>query len=410
VPTPSAHGWPTAGTGGGWASAAATPTSTATGSLIAQLEIVHRDGTVTVVGTDTSWRTGQGPLLASGLLDGETYDAREEQTGSSPGFDDGDWSPVDIVDRDPATLVAPTGPPVRCTQEITPVLVTPLDGDRLLEDFGQNLVGRVRITVSGPAGHTVVFRHAEVLQDGELCVRPLRDAVSTDRYTLRGAAPETWEPRFTIHGFRYAEITGWRGGDPGRDIVARVHHTDMARTGWFECSNEQVNRLHENVVWSLRGNFVDLPTDCPQRDERLGRTGDIQVFAPTAAFLYDCHGMLASWLRDVAVEQHDDGTVPWYVPSIPGARSGRPPDRAPAGVTSWHSRRGTSAHMDAVLVRGDAPQPQLAAQIGRDKRRPHRQEQDPRGQMDESCCGKEVEQDGQGRGRCAGTSHRPRDR
>ncbi|MET7695010.1 family 78 glycoside hydrolase catalytic domain [Streptomyces sp. NPDC005483] len=294
-------------------------------ALIAQLEIVHRDGTVTVVGTDSSWRAGQGPVLSSGLLDGETYDAREEVPGwSSPGFDDGAWSPVDNVERDPATLVAPTGPPVRCTQEISPVLVTALDVDRLLVDFGQNLVGRIRITVDGLAGHTVVIRHAEVLQDGELCVRPLRDAVSTDRYVLRGAGPETWEPRFTLHGFRYAEITGWRGGDPYRDVVARVHHTDMARTGWFACSNEQVNRLHENVVWSLRGNFVDLPTDCPQRDERLGWTGDIQVFAPTAAFLYDCHGMLASWLRDVAVEQHDDGTVPWYVPEIPGGEQWTP--------------------------------------------------------------------------------------
>ncbi|MEU5046702.1 family 78 glycoside hydrolase catalytic domain [Streptomyces griseorubiginosus] len=295
-------------------------------ALLAQLEIVHRDGSVTVVGTDTSWRAGQGPILSAGLLDGETYDARQELPGwSSPGFDDGDWSPVDVVPRDPATLVAPTGPPVRCTEEIHPVLVTALDDDRLLVDFGQNLVGRVRITVSGTAGHTVVIRHAEVLQDGELCVRPLRGATSTDRYTLRGGGPETWEPRFTLHGFRYAEITGWRGGGfPGRDIVARVHHTDMARTGWFACSNDQVNRLHQNVVWSLRGNFVDLPTDCPQRDERLGWTGDIQIFAPTAAFLYDCHGMLGSWLRDVAVEQHDDGTVPWYVPEIPGGEQWTP--------------------------------------------------------------------------------------
>ncbi|NUO45737.1 MAG: family 78 glycoside hydrolase catalytic domain [Streptomyces sp.] len=288
-------------------------------ALLAQLEIVHRDGTVTVVGTDASWRAGRGPILASGLLDGETYDARQELPGwSSPGFDDSHWSPVDLVDRDPETLVAPTGPPVRCTEELTPVQVTALDSDRLLVDFGQNLVGRVRVTVSGPAGHTVVIRHAEVLQDGELCVRPLRGALSTDRYTLRGGGPETWEPRFTLHGFRYAEVTGWQGDDPNRDIVARVHHTDMARTGWFECSNDQINRLHQNVVWSLRGNFVDIPTDCPQRDERLGWTGDIQVFAPTAAFLYDCHGMLTSWLRDVAVEQHDDGTVPWYVPEIPG--------------------------------------------------------------------------------------------
>jgi len=298
-------------------------------ALLAQLEITHHDGTVTTLGTDSSWRAAHGPIVSSGLLDGETYDARDERPGwSSPGYDDRDWTPVRIVARRPATLIAPTGPPVRCTQQIAPIRVSALDGDRLLVDFGQNLVGRVRITVTGPAGHTVTLRHAEALQNGELCTRPLRGARSTDRYILRGGGAdtkaETWEPRFTIHGFRYAEITGWRGGDPYRDIDARVYHTDMARTGWFECSNEQVNRLHENVVWSLRGNFVDIPTDCPQRDERLGWTGDIQIFAPTAAFLYDCHGMLASWLRDVAAEQHEDGTVPWYVPEIPGGEQWTP--------------------------------------------------------------------------------------
>jgi alpha-L-rhamnosidase len=288
-------------------------------ALLAQLEIDHHDGTRTTIGTDTDWRAALGPIISSGLLDGETHDAREELPGwADPGFDDTQWAPVAVTDRAPATLVAPTGPPVRCTQEISPVQITAMDADRILVDFGQNLVGRIRITVAGPSGHTVVIRHAEVLQDGELCVRALRDALSTDRYILRGGDPETWEPRFTIHGFRYAEITGWRGGDPQHNLVARILHTDMARTGWFECSNEQVNQLHRNVVWSLRGNFVDIPTDCPQRDERLGWTGDIQIFAPTAAFLYDCHGMLASWLRDVAVEQHDDGTVPWYVPAIPG--------------------------------------------------------------------------------------------
>ncbi|WP_415856508.1 family 78 glycoside hydrolase catalytic domain, partial [Sinomonas sp. G460-2] len=189
---------------------------------------------------------------------------------------------------------------------------------KLLLDFGQNLVGRLAITVDGAPGHTVTLRHAEVLQGGELYTRPLRGADATDRYTLAGGGPETWEPRFTIHGFRYAEVDGWTGGDPLEGIVAGVYHTDMERTGWFECSDPDVNRLHENVLWSMRGNFVDIPTDCPQRDERLGWTGDIQVFAPTASFLYDCSGMLASWLKDVAAEQLEDGTVPWYVPVIPG--------------------------------------------------------------------------------------------
>jgi len=192
----------------------------------------------------------------------------------------------------------------------------------MIADFGQNISGWVRITVTGAAGDTVTLRHAELLTpDGELETEPNRTAEATDRYTLRGGGEETWEPRFTFHGFRYVEVSGWPGDVEAAvaagDIVARVYHSDLERTGWFTCSDPLVNRLHENVVWSMRGNFLDIPTDCPQRDERVGWTGDIQVFAPTAAFLYDVSGMLSSWLRDVAVDQLPDGTVPWYVPVIP---------------------------------------------------------------------------------------------
>jgi len=153
-------------------------------------------------------------------------------------------------------------------------------------DFGQNLVGRLRITVDGPAGPTITLRHAEVLENGELCTRPLRHAAATDRYTLRGSGLETWEPRFTFHGFRYAELSGWPGELRAEDVTAVVIHSDLERTGWFTCSDPLLDRLHENVVWSMRGNVVGVPTDCPQRDERLGWTGDLQVFAPTAAFLF----------------------------------------------------------------------------------------------------------------------------
>ncbi|PRB43491.1 alpha-L-rhamnosidase [Arthrobacter sp. MYb23] len=288
-------------------------------ALLAQLHITHDDGSVTVVGTDESWKASFGPILVSSLYKGESYDARELPKGwSSPAFDDSGWEPVTGVERDPGTLVAPEGPPVRCTEEIRPVRVWTSPMGKILLDFGQNLVGRLRITVIGDAGSTVTLRHAEVLQDGELYTRPLRGADSTDHYTLSGSGEERWEPRFTIHGFRYAEISGWTGGDIAENVTARVYHTDMERTGWFESSNPDLNRLHENVLWSMKGNFVDIPTDCPQRDERLGWTGDIQVFAPTASFLYDCSGMLSSWLKDVAAEQLPDGTVPWYVPVIPG--------------------------------------------------------------------------------------------
>ncbi|MEU9289493.1 family 78 glycoside hydrolase catalytic domain [Streptomyces sp. NPDC048275] len=287
-------------------------------SLIAQLEVTHDDGTSTVIATDRSWTAAFGPILTSGLYEGETFDARPDDPDWATPQGIWDGTPVAVGSRDPRTLVAPQGPPVRCTQEVAPVTVTRKDDGRHLLDFGQNLVGRLRITVDGPAGTTITLRHAEVLENGELATRPLRGAQATDTYILAGDGPRTWQPRFTLHGFRHAEITGWPGDLPEGAVTALVHHTDMRRTGWFECSDDLVNRLHENVVWSMRGNFVDIPTDCPARDERLGWTGDLQVFAPTASFLYDCAGMLDSWLADVAVEQLPDGTVPWYVPVIPG--------------------------------------------------------------------------------------------
>ena len=143
----------------------------------------------------------------------------------------------------------------------------------------------------------------------------MRTALATDRYTLQGGTEEVWEPRFTYHGFRYAEIAGWPGEVRPSDIDAVVCHSDLERTGWFECSDPLVNRFHENVVWSTRGNFFDLPTDCPQRDERLGWVGDIQVFAPTATFLFQSAGFLTSWLADLAAEQDDLGVVPLVVPN-----------------------------------------------------------------------------------------------
>lgn len=291
-------------------------------SFLGQLELTYADGTREVVATDASWRSTASPILHSGLYDGEDYDAREEQPGwSTAGFDDSAWEGVQERHRDPATLVAPTAPPVRATQELRPIeVLTGPSGSRIL-DFGQNLVGRVRIRVSGDAGATVTLRTAEVMQDGEIYTRPLRAARSTDNYTLAGRGVEEWEPRFTFHGFRYVEVTGWPG-DLDVDaasgaLVARVYHTDLERTGWFESSDPALNRLHENVVWGMRGNFVDIPTDCPQRDERIGWTGDIQVFGPTASTLFDVSGMLSGWLRDLALEQLPDGTVPWYVPVIP---------------------------------------------------------------------------------------------
>jgi alpha-L-rhamnosidase len=181
-----------------------------------------------------------------------------------------------------------------------------------------------------------MLRHAEVLENGELGTRPLRFAEATDRYTLKGGQTESWEPRFTFHGFRYVEVNDWPGDLNLQDMYAVVLHSDMARTGWFECSDPLLNRLHENVVWGMRGNFLDVPTDCPQRDERLGWTGDLQVFAPTAAFLYDVSGFLQSWLKDLAIEQNKaGGLVPQIVPQVLNRTMGAAAWGDAATVVPW---------------------------------------------------------------------------
>jgi alpha-L-rhamnosidase len=295
-------------------------------ALLAQVELTFADGAREVIVTDEGWRAAPGPVLSAGLYDGEVYDSSAELPGwSSPGYDDSAWHRVRLVSLDPATLVAPTGPAVRCTEELAPARHWMTPSGSVIVDFGQNLAGRLRIRVAGQPGQRVRIQHAEVLQEGRLYTRPLRTADATDEYLIGRPGLQTWEPRFTLHGFRFAEIEGWPGTFAPEDVTARVYHTDMAPSGWFTCSNELVNRLHENIRWSMRGNFIDLPTDCPQRDERLGWTGDVQIFAPAACFLYDCAGMLASWLRDLACEQEPTGAVPWYVPYIP-APGWVPPD------------------------------------------------------------------------------------
>ena len=185
-----------------------------------------------------------------------------------------------------------------------------------LVDFGQNLVGWLRFTVQGESGTEITIRHAEVLEHDELGTRPLRSAKATDRFILSGGV-DRFEPTKTFHGFRYAEVTGWPGELTVGSLEAVVVHSDLTRTGLFECSDELLNQLHRNVVWGLKGNFLDVPTDCPQRDERLGWTGDIAAFAPTAAYLYDVSGFLSNWLVDVDLEQsHADGMVPFVVPDV----------------------------------------------------------------------------------------------
>jgi len=277
-------------------------------ALLAQLEATTADGAVHVLGTDASWTAHESGVLADDLYDGQRTDLRPVTGGRSDA--------VEVVDGDLARLVAPDGPPVRVTEILPGAAVFTSPSGATLVDFGQNLVGWVRLRVRDQApGQEVVVRHAEVLEHGELGVRPLRSAKATDSYLLAGGPLEVVEPSLTFHGFRYAEISGLPEVHV-RDVEAVVVGSDLRRTGWFASSNPQLNRFHENVVWGMRGNFVDVPTDCPQRDERLGWTGDIQVFAPTASFLFDSAGFLRSWLADLVAEQRPDGSVPLVVPDV----------------------------------------------------------------------------------------------
>jgi alpha-L-rhamnosidase len=276
-------------------------------AVLAQLEVTTADGAVHVLATDGTWSARESTVVADDLYDGQRVDLRR-----TPGPD----TPVDELDADLGVLVAPDGPPVRVTDVLPAVSVTTSPSGRTLVDFGQNVVGRLRLRVrGGAAGDEVVLRHAEVLEDGELGVRPLRTAKATDSYVLAGPDEVTLEPELTFHCFRYAEVTGVPDLRP-EDVEAVVVGSDLRRTGWFESSHRLLDRFHENVVWGMRGNFVDVPTDCPQRDERLGWTGDIQVFSPTATFLFDSAGFLTNWLADLAVEQQKDGSVPFVVPDV----------------------------------------------------------------------------------------------
>lgn len=285
--------------------------------LIALILVEMDDGTIVRTGTDAEWEWAHGPMVEAGLLDGVTYDAREGLSASTV------WRTVQTGSDGCITrLTAPDGPPIRQTQELPVRAILTSPSGKTILDFGQNFVGWVRLrSVSGPAGTTIRFRHAEVLEDGEIGVRPLRSAKCLDTLIIDGAAPIPWEPKFTFHRFRYVEVDGWPAASPltVEDVVGVVIHSDMRRTGHFRCSDPLLNRLHENIVWSMRGNFVGIPTDCPQRDERLGWTGDINMFADTVSFLFDVSGMLSSWMKDMMVEQNAaNGVVPLVIPYILG--------------------------------------------------------------------------------------------
>ncbi len=282
--------------------------------LIAQLEIERSDGKRTIIATDGDWRASIGEIRSADLYDGSHVDLRKRQVGwDAPGFDDGAWLPVDTVPFDAGTLEMRMAPPVRVVKRLG-IDPTQRDDGRWMLDGGQNVSGWVRLTVRGRSGDTVTVRHAEVLEpDGSLHTRSLRTARATDTYVLADDEAAILEPAFTFHGFRYAEVE-----TTAELLEAQVVaiSSDTPRRGTFACSHDALNQLHENVLWSQRDNFVSVPTDCPQRDERLGWTGDAQAFANTASVLFDAHAFWRSWLRDLALDQDPKLGVSTVVPDV----------------------------------------------------------------------------------------------
>ena len=301
-------------------------------SLLATLRMTYADGRIEALGTHDGWCWATGAILSADHYDGEIYDARKAWTGwCEAGFDDAAWQAVTSYPEPEARLVAKPCRPVRCIETLPAQTCTESRPGHWVYDFGQNMVGWVRIRLSAPAGARVTLRHAEMLQEnGEIYTENLRGAKCTDIYICRGDGEEVYEPRFTFHGFRYVEIQGLDSALALDAVHGRVIHTELPETGVFECSNAMVNQLQSNIRWGQKGNFLEVPTDCPQRNERLGWTGDAQIFARTACFNMDVSAFFAKYCQDLEDAQTPQGRFPHVAPDVLG--DGGSPAWADAGV------------------------------------------------------------------------------
>lgn len=301
--------------------------------LLVQLEIEYTDGTHDSIVTDESWKGAQSPILISDIYNGEHYDARLEQSGwDQPSFSDSHWEPVAIEPAPQAPLVAQNFQPMRVEKTLTPKTVTSPAPGVYVFDLGQNMVGWARLHISGPVGAKVRLRFGEVLKpNGELYAENLRTAQATDTYDLRGKGNEVFEPHFTFHGFRYIEVTGYPGAPPRDAVEGVVFHTDAPFAIQFSTANPMVNQLWSNILWGQRGNFLSVPTDCPQRDERLGWMGDAEVFWRTAAYNMNLAAFSHKFTTDIRDAQAPSGAFTDVSPRV-GPTSESAPGWADAGV------------------------------------------------------------------------------
>ncbi len=287
--------------------------------LLLEMKITFTDGTETVITSDESWKaSNDGAIRMNDIYNGETYDATKRLTGwDKSGYNDKNWQSVKIGKYSNDNIIASEGSPIMKIQEIKPVKIFRTPSGKQIVDMGQNMVGWLRIKVKGKKGDVITFRHAEVMDKyGEFYTTNLRAAKCELNYTLAGESEEIYEPRFTFMGFRYVEVTGFPGELTLDNLTGIVVHSNMDVTGSYESSNPLLNQLQHNIQWGQKGNFVDVPTDCPQRDERLGWTGDAQAFCRTAAYNMNVSSFFTKWLKDVAADQKKGGEVPFVIPDV----------------------------------------------------------------------------------------------
>ncbi|MEK6755852.1 MAG: family 78 glycoside hydrolase catalytic domain, partial [Bacteroidota bacterium] len=285
--------------------------------LLLQLEIDTTEGHLEYVISDETWRLNpDGPVRSADLYLGETYDSRKSPEGwERSGFDDSSWERATVYAAPAAAIVAQMNEPVRRTLELNPLAITePVKGTYIV-DMGQNMVGWCAIKINEPAGQEITIRHGEMLtEDGRLYTENLRRASQTDKFIANGKGEQIFEPRFTYHGFRYVEITGLTKKPTLDMVLGKEVSSDVAAAGSFECSNKDLNKLWKNILWTQRDNFIGIPTDCPQRDERLGWMADAQVFAQTAIYNCTMAAFFTKWVQDIRDAQHPDGRYPDVAP------------------------------------------------------------------------------------------------